>query len=227
MNKTTLDSSMMPREKMMAGGIKTLTNAELMALLFTTGIKGKPVIELCEDILKDNRGHLSLVTKLSVKELCERYKGIGQAKAIILLAALELGARSIADEKSMDNPQIVSSTLGAEIMRHRFLNLDHEEFWVMYLNNQNRIIRETRVSQGGITATLVDPKVVLRTALECGATGIILFHNHPSGSLNPSIHDDHLTRKIKEGTTILEIRLLDHIIVTNTSHYSYRDNGKL
>lgn len=222
-----LDPSERPREKVMAGGIKTLSNAELMALLFSTGIKGKSVIELCDDILRDNRNHLSLVTKLSVKELCRKYKGIGPAKAVTLLAALELGARSISDEQSMECPQISSSAVAYDIMRHRFQRLDHEEFWVMYLNRSNHIIREECISRGGVSATVVDIKIVLRYAIEHLASSMILFHNHPSGNKNPSTEDDKLTQKIKQGAAYIDVRLNDHIIITDKSYYSYADYGRL
>lgn len=223
----SMDPAERPREKVIAGGIKSLSNAELMALLFATGIKGKSVIELCNDILRDNRNHLSLVTKMSVKELCSKYKGIGPAKAVTLLAALELGARSISDEQSMSDPQIMSSKIAYEIMRPRFQRLDHEEFWVLYLNRSNRIISEERISQGGVTATVVDVKIILRYAIERLASSMIVFHNHPSGSEKPSTADDKLTNNIKQGAAYIDVRLFDHIIYTDKSYFSYADNDRL
>lgn len=223
----SLDPAERPREKVIAGGIKSLTNAELMALLFATGIKGKSVIELCEDILRDNNNHLSVVTRMSVSELCKKYKGIGPAKAVTLLAALELGARSIADEQSMATPQIKSSSEAFNLILHRFQRLSHEEFWVMYLDRANQIIREERISQGGLAATVVDIKIILRYAIEHRASSMILFHNHPSGNLKPSIQDDNLTNKIKEGAAIIDVRLFDHLIVHDKGYYSYADKGRI
>ena len=216
-----------PREKVLAGGIKSLTNSELMALLFATGIKGKSVIELCDDILKDNHNHLSLVTKMTVKDLCRRYKGIGPAKAITLLAALELGIRTVADEKQMDNPVVAGAEVAAEIMRPRFLMLNHEEFWVMYLNRAGHVIKEERISQGGTSSTAVDVKIILKHGIECLASSMLLFHNHPSGALRPSMEDDRLTKKIASAAAMLDIIVHDHIIITDAAYFSYADNGKL
>lgn len=223
----SMDPAERPREKVIAGGIKSLSNAELMALLFATGIKGKSVIELCDDILRDNDNHLSLVTKMSVKELCRKYKGIGPAKAVTLLAALELGARSISDEQTIPDPKIQTSRMAADIMRHRFQRLDHEEFWVMYLNRSNRMICKELISQGGVTSTVVDVKIILRFAIERLASNMILFHNHPSGNLKPSSFDDTLTDNIKQGASYIDVRLCDHIIFTDSGYYSYADNGRL
>lgn len=216
-----------PREKVLSGKIKSLSNSELMALLFATGIKGKSVIELCDDILRDNRNHLSLVTKMTVKDLCARYKGIGPAKAITLLAALELGMRSVADEKLMENPVVASAEKASEIMRPRFLRLNHEEFWVMYLNRAGHVIKEERISQGGTSSTAVDVKIILKHGIECLASSMLLFHNHPSGQLRPSPDDDKLTKKIANAATMLDIRVHDHIIVTDAGYYSYADHNRM
>ena len=217
----------MPREKVLAGGIKSLTDAELIALLFGTGVQGKPVLELCAEILADNDNHLAAVTRLSVKELCQRYKGIGTAKAITLLAALELGARSAADALATEHPQVLSSDIAYNLMAHHFLSLTHEEFWVLYLNRGGRTIRSCRISQGGTAATVVDVKIIMHLALEITASSMILFHNHPSGTKKPSVEDDRLTQRIKDAAALFDIRVNDHIIVTDAGYYSYADNGKI
>lgn len=209
-----------PREKALRHGIKSLSNAELMAILFGTGMRGKSVITLSEEILRDNDNHLSRVARLSVKDFMNRYKGVGMAKAISILAALELGSRSAADAASITQPVINSSKIAVEVMRHHFERLPHEEFWVMLLSQAGKVIREVCVSRGGISLTAVDVKLILKSAIENYASAMILFHNHPSGALKPSPQDDALTRKICEAARLLDIRVNDHIIITDGAHYS-------
>ncbi len=216
-----------PREKALANGVKSLTNVELMAIVFSTGLKGKSVLELSREILNDNDNHLSMVARLSPRDFMNRYKGIGPAKAITLLAALELGMRSAKDATEMRYKQICSSDAAAALMRQHFQNLDHEEFWVLLLNNSAKVLRELCVAKGGQTATVVDVKLIMRAALEMQATRIIAFHNHPSGNLIPSMQDDSLTRKIKTAAETLDIRLDDHIIIADNGYYSYNDEGRL
>lgn len=216
-----------PREKAIRSGIKSLTDPELMAIIFSTGLKGKSVIELSREILDDNAGHLSKVARLSVKEMLKRYKGIGPAKALTLLAALELGSRSAADAAKIDTPTISSSEAAYKLMHHHFDRLDHEEFWVLLLSQAGKPIEEIKIGQGGVTGTSVDTKLILRSAIEHLASAIILFHNHPSGTLRPSHQDDALTAKIKEGAKLIDTRVHDHIIVTDGGYYSYNDEGRL
>lgn len=216
-----------PREKMLHLGAKALSDAELMAIIFSTGMKGKSVIQLSQEILADNQGHLSRVARLSVQDFLNRYKGIGQAKAITLLAALEMGARAAADAARIDNPTIRDSRTAYEIMRHRLERLGHEEIWVMLLSQSGKSLRETCVGRGGVSSTPADPKLILKPAIEHLASAIILFHNHPSGNLRPSPQDDSLTDKIKKATALLDIRLNDHIIITDSGYYSYNDEGRL
>jgi DNA repair protein RadC len=216
-----------PREKALIHGIKSLTNVELMAIIFSTGLKGKSVLDLSRDILNDNDNHLSVVAHLSPQDIMNRYKGIGPAKAITLLAALELGMRSARDAAEIEYKRVTSSDAAVALMRHHFQNLDHEEFWVLLMNNSAKAIREVCVGRGGQTATVVDVKVVMRIALEAKATRMIVFHNHPSGNLRPSTQDDSITRKIKSAAELFDIRLDDHIIITDTSYYSYNDESKL
>lgn len=236
MNDTTQSQGMLirdmtdeqrPRERAMKYGVKSLSTTELMAIIFGTGVSGKSVIQLSDEILADNDGHISKVARLTVKDLLQRYKGIGPAKAIALLAALEVGARAAADAALISDPQIRTSAQAADVMRPHFRGLTQEEFWIMLLNQAGRVIREINISRGGLTATAVDVKVIMRHALEHYATAMILFHNHPSGNLSPSPQDDHLTRHIVEAAKLFDIRVNDHIIITDGSYYSYNDNGHM
>lgn len=217
----------MPREKAMNHGIKSLTDAELMALLFSTGSAGISVLEMAEQILQDNDYHLSRVTTLSPDELSKRYKGIGRAKALLLLASLELGERSARDAATMPEARVLSSKMAYDYMRPLLEPLETEEFHVLMLTNAGTIITSERIASGGQTSTLVDVRVLLRKALECKAVRIILFHNHPSGTLSPSGPDDVLTNKIKDAAALMDIRVDDHIIVTSRGYYSYNDEGRL
>ena len=221
------DKELMPREKAMAQGVKALTNKELMAIIFGTGTQGKSVFDLCDEILSAKEGHLSLVATLDWRDFIREFKGIGPAKALTLLAALELGTRAGRDALTLRNTAIDSSRKAYEYMLPEMFNLDHEEFWLLLLNNSNRPIKRLRVGQGGLNSTMADVRIILREALLAKAPAMIAFHNHPSGTLKPSMHDDQLTNRIKEAAKLMEIRLLDHIIVTDADFYSYNDNGRL
>lgn len=214
-----------PREKALRDGFAALSDAELMALIFSTGIKGKNVIELCQEIIDDNHGHLSPIMEMSPQEFIDRYKGIGPAKALTFLAALQIGARATADRYSCT--PMSDSSIAHQYMKRRFYNLDHEQFWALMLKQNNTVIKDVRIGQGGLTATLVDIRVLMREAITCRAVSIILFHNHPSGNLKASISDINLTKKIAEACKTLDIRLLDHIIVHNDTFYSFSDNGDM
>lgn len=216
-----------PREKALKHGIKVLTNAELMAIIFSTGMKGKSVVQLSEEILRDNDNHLSVVARLSAADLARNYKGMGQAKAISLLAALELGARSAADALTITRPKVTTSQVAVDLMRRHFAGLNTEEFWVMSLNTAGRVIKETRVSQGGVGTVMVDTRLVLKQMVENLASAAIVFHNHPSGTLQPSPQDDALTQRLVNGAAAIGARLNDHIIITDTGYYSYCDSGRM
>ncbi|MDE6542102.1 MAG: DNA repair protein RadC [Muribaculaceae bacterium] len=222
-----LDPEMRPREKALRHGIDSLSDAELMAIIFATGLKGKSVIELSRDILHDNRGHLSRVVRMSPKEMCARYKGIGEAKALTLLAALKLGERTVADAMRDENPAMTSPQVAYDYMAHRLVALPHEEFWVVYLNRALKVISERRVGQGGVSGTAVDVRLVVKGAIEELASAMLIFHNHPSGNLNPSPQDESITRKIRDAAALFDIRLNDHIIVTPGAFYSFHDHGKI
>ncbi len=222
-----IEAQLRPREKAMQRGFKDLSNAELLALIFSTGIRGKSVIELSEEILHDNKGHLSKLTSLSVAEICRRYKGIGQAKAINLLAALEIGARSASDAMKLERTVISDPDVAYTVMYPHFLHLTHEEFWVIYVNRRGEIIRESRIGQGGTSSTTVDVKIIMQGAIETLCEGIMLFHNHPSGNLQPSSQDRGLTNKIKQACELFSITLLDHLIVTDRDYFSFKCNDLL
>ncbi len=216
-----------PREKALADGIRSLTDAELMAIIFSTGIKGKNIIDLCQEILDDNGQHISLVAKMNVREITERYRGIGPAKALTMLAALELGRRSGADSLLVEQVKITDSESAYRFMKPKLEGLPHEEFWILLLRQNCAPIRCVKVGQGGLTGTMVDVKVVLREALLASSPRIMLFHNHPSGNMNPSPQDIALTRKIAEAAGIVDISVLDHIIVGDGSYYSFHDQGNI
>lgn len=216
-----------PREKALNHGMRELTDAELLAILFGTGTQGVSVLELAQQILGDNDGHISRVTELTPKEFSKKYKGIGVAKALLVLAALELGRRSAKDAASMPDKPILSSQMAYDRMVDHFRGLDHEEFWVLLLNNAAIAIGEERIAIGGQTSTIADVRVIMRKALLTHATRIMAFHNHPSGSLKPSIQDDQLTKNIVRACSTLQLRLDDHIIITDRSYYSYHDEGRM
>ncbi|MDE6269226.1 MAG: DNA repair protein RadC [Muribaculaceae bacterium] len=222
-----IDPEMRPREKAMRYGLDALSDAELMAIVFATGIRGKGVVQLSEDMLQDNGNHLSRLTRMSVKEMTRRYKGIGQAKALTLLAALKLGERSVVDALATSEAPITCSRDAYDHMARRMVSLPHEEFWLMFLNQAGRVISTRRMGQGGVAGTLVDVRLLAKAALEELATAVIAFHNHPSGNLHPSKQDETLTRKIRDGLALLDIRLNDHIIIGPGGYYSFNDEGKL
>lgn len=216
--------NLMPREKAMAFGIKTLSDAELMALIFATGIKGKNVVRMCEDILVDNEYHISKVARMNVKEFMNRYKGIGPAKALTMLAALELGNRSAADALKVEQTQIRTSEQAYRYMKPHLDGLDHEEFWVLYLKRNNAPIRAMKIGQGGLSTTIVDIKIIMREALSANAASMMLFHNHPSGNIHPSEADITLTKRIGEAAKLFEMRVLDHLIIGLDNYYSFYES---
>lgn len=223
-----LDSSERPREKAMQHGFDSLTDAELMAIIFATGVKGVSVVDLCHQILEKNLNHLSLVTKKSVKELCDEHKGIGPVKAITLLAALELGRRAGEDAARLAQKRpLLSSTDVYDFVKGKFLWLTHEEFWMVYFNRSGHVVRVEKISQGGTFNTVVDVTIVIKHAIMSQATSMILCHNHPSGTLKPSIDDDRLTKRITDAARLFDIRVNDHLIITDGGYYSYADHGKI
>ncbi|APS37699.1 MULTISPECIES: RadC family protein [Salegentibacter] len=214
-----------PREKLLHKGKLSLSNAELIAILIGSGSRNESAVQLSKRILASTGNQLSDLGKLSVKKLCE-FKGIGPAKAISIVAAMELGRRRRTEE-ALEKKKITSSASVFELMQPIIGELYHEEFWIIYLNNSNKVIEQLQLSKGGITGTLVDVRLTLRKALEVGATSIILAHNHPSGTLKPSEADKQLTQKLKTAAQSLDIKVLDHLIVTEKSYFSFADEGVL
>lgn len=215
-----------PREKALQHGIQSLTTAELIAIILGSGMVGKSVISLARDILHDHSNNLFTVSQMSIDEMCSRYKGVGPAKAISLKAAFELGTRCIEDAAKLPT-QITAGADVYNIMKQKLQAINYEEFWVLHLSRSNRVIAREFVSRGGTAATVVDIKLILKSALNKLSSAIILVHNHPSGNLRPSAQDDSITRRIKEGAALLDIKVLDHIIISPAGYYSYNDEGRL
>jgi DNA repair protein RadC len=214
-----------PREKLLFNGAATLSDSELLAILIHNGSKEKTAVDLAKDILKLSKDNLAELGKLSVKDLM-KVKGIGEAKAISIAAALELGRRR--QTSCMIQKKIISSSIDiADYCIAKLKDYRHEVFAVMYLNRANKINHFEIVSEGGITGTVADPRIILKKALEEDAVSIILCHNHPSGSLKPSRADEDLTHKIKEASKYFDIRVLDHMIVSDAGYFSFADEGLL
>lgn len=214
-----------PREKLLQKGKISLSDAELMAILIGSGSRKESAVDLCRRILAGSEQSLNELGKLNISQLM-KYNGIGQAKAVTIIAALELGRRRRAEE-ALEKKKITSSSSVFEFMQPIIGDLPHEEFHIIYLNNSNKVIDRLQLSKGGITGTLVDVRLALKRALELGATSIILCHNHPSGNLNPSSADKQLTQKLKAAGESLDIKILDHLIVTERSYFSFADEGLL
>ena len=214
-----------PREKLRDKGRATLSDAELVAILIGSGNTDESAVALSKRILASVGNNLNELGKLSLKQLME-FKGIGEAKAISIIAAMELGRRKRGEE-ALKKHKITSSRSVFELMQPVIGELPHEEFWIIYVNNSNKVIRKNQLSKGGITGTLVDVRIVLKIALEVGATGIILVHNHPSGTLNPSEADKQLTKKLKTAGESLDIKVLDHLIITEKAYFSFADQNLL
>lgn len=214
-----------PREKLLSKGKQVLTDAELLAILIGSGNKEESAVGLSKRIFAAYQNDLTKVGKLSVQDLLT-FKGIGEAKAITIIAALELGKRRHYKTSTV-KPKITSSSSVFQIMHPLLSELSHEEFWVLYLDNSNQILEKLQLSKGGITGTLVDVRLVFKNALQIGAVAFILVHNHPSGSLTPSSADKSITQKIQKGSQSLDIKVLDHLIITENAYFSFADEGIL
>lgn len=214
-----------PREKLISKGISSLSDAELIAILIGSGNKNETAVDLSKRILNENKNNLNELAKLSLNDL-ENYKGIGEAKAITIIAALELGRRRNLNE-AIERKKITSSKDAFEIFSPIISDLPYEEFWILLLNRSNKIIDKIRISTGGITGTIADIRIILKEAILKNSTGIIVCHNHPSGNIKPSTSDIELTKKIKNAAEIMDISILDHIIVAENSFYSFADEGLL
>ena len=212
-----------PREKMLTKGRASLSDAELIAILIGSGNKEDSAVGLAKKMLAFTNNNLNAFSKLSVENLLQ-FKGIGEAKAVSIITALELAKRCRLEE-ALKVHKITSSKLVYEIMQPIIGDLNHEEFWVIYLNNSNTIIYRKQLSKGGMTGTMVDTRLVFNKAIELLATGIILCHNHPSGTLKPSDADKNLTTKMKQAGQTLDIKVLDHLIITEKGYFSFADSN--
>ncbi|MDP6922466.1 MAG: DNA repair protein RadC [Lutibacter sp.] len=214
-----------PREKLLLKGKTALSDAELIAILISSGNREESAVALAKRILQSVENNLNKLAKLSVADL-QQFKGIGQAKALSIITALELGRRRRL-EKALLQPTIDSSRAVFNLMQPLISELLHEEFWIIYLNNANTVIARRQLSKGGLTSTLVDVRLVFKMAIEYRATGLILCHNHPSGKRQPSTADRAITRQLCEAGHTLDIKVLDHLIVTENAYFSFADEGLL
>lgn len=214
-----------PREKLLKNGVRSLTDSELLALIIGSGTREVSAVELSRIILSDAQNSLDALSKKSVKDLM-KIKGVGEAKGISIVAALELGRR----RKTLDpdrRPVIKSSKDAYNLFFAQLADLPHEEIWVAFLSRSNKIIEKIRVSQGGISGTVIDNRLIMKSALDAHTSSIILCHNHPSGNLNPSQQDKDITQKLKEAAKFFDMQVLDHIIIGEKDYYSFADNGML
>ncbi len=214
-----------PREKLVQKGKSTLSDAELIAILIGSGSRSESAVALSKRILAFVNNNLNELGKLSVKQLMQ-FKGIGEAKAVTITAALEIGRRR-KGEQAQQITKINSSRDAFELLQPRIGDLEHEEFWILYLNNGNKLLHSALLSKGGLTGTLVDVRIVMRQALELGAVALVLAHNHPSGTLRPSKGDRDVTAKVQRAALALDLTILDHIIVTEKDYFSFADEGVL
>jgi len=214
-----------PREKLFQKGHNALSNAELIAILIGSGNQQESAVALSKRMLASVANNLSEFGKCTISDFL-KFKGIGEAKAITIIAAIELGRRRRSEEL-IEKIKINSSNSVFECMHPILGDLAHEEFWIVYLNNSNKILQKSQLSKGGITGTLVDIRLVLKIALQIGAVGIILVHNHPSGTLRPSQADKQLTNKLKIAGDSIDIKVLDHLIITENAYFSFADENLL
>ena len=214
-----------PREKLLQKGRIALTDAELIAILIGSGNREESAVALSQRILASVKNNLSQLGKQSINDLMQ-FKGIGEAKALAITAALELGRRRRSGE-ALELQKITSSSSVFELMQPLIGELSHEEFWIVYLNNSNKVLQTTQLSKGGITGTLVDVRLAFKNALQLGAVAVILAHNHPSGTLTPSQADKELTKKLKRAGDSLDIKVLDHLIITEKAYFSFADENLL
>ena len=212
-----------PREKLRDKGPQALSDAELLAILIGSGSREESAVDLMKHILSDCHNNLNTLGKMNIHELCA-YNGIGEAKAITILAACELGKRRQM-ETPEERPDLGTATRIYNHMHPLMQDLDVEEFWVLLLNQHYRLIKKIRISHGGITETAVDIRIIIREAVLANTTILAVCHNHPSGSLSPSRQDDELTRSIKRACELMRIHFLDHVIITDGQYYSYHESG--
>jgi len=215
-----------PREKMLRKGAQSLSDAELLAILIAIGNKNETAVELTRRILHECKDNLNELAQLSIADLCKRFKGIGEAKAITIMAALELGKRRKTSEM-LERKKITSSKDLFELFEPQLIDLPHEEFWLGFLNGANKVIEIKRLTQGGSRQTVVDVAMLLKMALEKSAQAVVVAHNHPSGQNRPSHEDEIITKRIKSGCEAIGISFIDHIIIARGEYYSFADEGKM
>lgn len=214
-----------PREKLVQKGKTVLSDAELIAILIGSGSRNESAVALSKRILASVNNNLNELGKLSIQQLMQ-FKGVGKAKAVTIAAALEMGRRR-REEGPRKITKINSSRDAYELLGPIIGELPHEEFWILYLNNANKVLHRAQLSKGGLTGTLVDARIVMKEALQLGAVALILAHNHPSGTLKPSKADKDVTLKLQSASNALDIKVLDHLIVTQREYYSFADNKLL
>ena len=214
-----------PREKLMRLGPSALTDAELLAILVGSGSTKEDAVTLMRHILADCNNNLNTLGKLTIRDLC-KYNGVGEAKAITILAACELGKRRQSG-KPEERPDLGTATLIYNYMHPQLQDLDVEEFWLLLMNQNHRLIKQIRISHGGITETAVDVRIIIREAVLANATMLAICHNHPSGSLRPSSMDNDLTTSIQRACQLMRIKFLDHVIITDGAYYSYCETGRV
>lgn len=214
-----------PRNKMLSRGLSSITDSELVSILLSASNTAEVSVSLANQILQSVNFNLQALAKLSTFEL-SKFPGMGAAKASILVACMELGRRRNQSE-ALDKGQIKGSKDAANYLRPEIGDLSYEEFWVLFLNRQNKVLDKQKLSQGGMTGTVIDVRLVLKSALEKNATSLIFCHNHPSGNLEPSEADKRITRQLKEAAAIMDIPVIDHIIVTQSGYFSFADEGLL
>ncbi len=213
-----------PREKLIAKGLSALSDAELLAIILGSGSSKESAVDLAKKILKDCDNNLNELGKKSVSDLKSKYHGVGEAKAINVVACLELGRRRKLQERQ-EKSKITQSKDVCDLFQSILGDLPHEEFWILLLNRSNKVITKYKISQGGIAGTVIDVRLILKSAIDNLASSIILIHNHPSGNVQPSDADISITKKMKEAGKVMDIPVLDHIIVTESGYYSFADEG--
>ena len=219
----TLAEDDRPREKLVARGRQALTDAELLAILLSSGNREETAIQLAQRILNSNQNSINQLAKLQLNDL-KKYKGVGEAKAVTILAALEIGRRRT-DIGAEEKIKLNSSQTVYAFLKSKLSDLPHEEFWVIYLSRNNNVIKTECISKGGVSGTVVDIRLILKPAIECLASSMILAHNHPSGNLKPSQEDMTITKKVTEAAKLLDMVIQDHLIFGDQTYFSFADEG--
>jgi len=214
-----------PREKLLDKGTSALSDAELISILLGSGTARLSAVDVARQLLQGSNNSLDDMARMSVNEL-KKVKGIGTVKAMVLAAAMELGRRR-KDSVVVDKPKVGGSKDAFELLRTELMDLPNEEFWVLLLNRANRVIRKKKISEGGLSGTVADPRIIFKLALEELACSIIVAHNHPSGNLVASQSDIELTRRLKEAGKVMEIQVLDHLIIAGNKYFSFADEGMI